>query len=106
LGKWAQGEGFALEQHARDEFDDEALRCCTPLVLHHSVDGKQHTSSSWPSTSGKISSSGIIRPTRGIDWKSLPTLSDLLCGRIKGRENAAQITGFVNNIGLVRNLQR
>src|SRR5262249_51635740 len=34
------------------------------------------------------------------DWKSLPTLSDLLCGRIKGRDSDSQITGFVNNIGL------
>ena len=38
--------------------------------------------------------------TRGIDWQSLPTLPDLLCGRIRGRESEQQITGFVNNIGL------
>ena len=38
--------------------------------------------------------------TRGIDWQSLPTLSDLLCRRIKGRESDQQITAFVNNIGL------
>jgi len=37
---------------------------------------------------------------RGIDWKSLPTLADLVCGKIKTRERAEQITGFVNNIGL------
>ena len=38
--------------------------------------------------------------TRGIDWKSLPTLPDLLSGRIKGRENDQQVTGFVNNISM------
>jgi len=30
----------------------------------------------------------------------LPTLPDLLWGRIQGRESEKQITGFVNNIGL------
>ena len=30
----------------------------------------------------------------------MPTLSELLVGRIKGRESDGQITGFVNNIGM------
>jgi ornithine cyclodeaminase/alanine dehydrogenase-like protein (mu-crystallin family) len=38
--------------------------------------------------------------SRAIDWKSLPTLPDLVSGKIKGRERSEQITGFVNNIGL------
>jgi alanine dehydrogenase len=37
---------------------------------------------------------------RGIDWKSLPTLADLLSGRVTGRETDRQITGFVNNLGM------
>ena len=37
---------------------------------------------------------------RGIDWKSLPTLPELLVGKVKGRESENQITGFVNNIGM------
>ena len=36
----------------------------------------------------------------GIDWRSLPTLSDIVTGRVKGRETDDQITGFVNNVGL------
>src|SRR5262249_35841142 len=34
LGKWAVTQGIHLSSMQRDEFDDEALRCCTPLVLH------------------------------------------------------------------------
>lgn len=30
----------------------------------------------------------------GIDWRSLPTLSDMVTGRVKGRETDDQITGF------------
>jgi alanine dehydrogenase len=37
---------------------------------------------------------------RGIDWKSLPTLSDLVVGRVKGRQADQQMTRFINNIGM------
>jgi alanine dehydrogenase len=84
----------------RDEFDDEALLSCKPLVLHtHSTENNVTSSAlaHFERTDFKLRD----HPTeRGIDWKSLPTLPDLLCGRIKGRENDDQITGFVNNIGL------
>src|SRR5262245_35623323 len=100
LGKWALREGMHISAMQRDEFDDEALLTCSPLVLH------THT------TENNVTSSALAHferedfklrdhPTeRGIDWKSLPTLPDLLCGRIKGRESDGQITGFVNNIGM------
>jgi ornithine cyclodeaminase/alanine dehydrogenase-like protein (mu-crystallin family) len=100
LGKWALAEGIHISAMQRDEFDDAALLACNPLVLH------TH------STENNVTSSALAHferddfklrdhPTeRGIDWKSLPTLPDLLCGRIKGRERDEQITGFVNNIGM------
>jgi ornithine cyclodeaminase/alanine dehydrogenase-like protein (mu-crystallin family) len=100
LGKWALREGLHISAMQRDEFDDEALLACKPLVLH------TH------STENNVTSSALAHferddfklrdhPTsRSIDWQSLPTLSDLLIGRTKGRENDRQITGFVNNIGM------
>jgi ornithine cyclodeaminase/alanine dehydrogenase-like protein (mu-crystallin family) len=100
LGKWAVREGLHLSSMQRDEFDDEALRCCTPLVLHTQLTENNSTSSELAQYEREDFKLRDHPTTRGIDWKSLPTLSDLLCGRIKGRENAAQITGFVNNIGL------
>jgi alanine dehydrogenase len=100
LGKWALREGMHISSMQRDEFDDEALKTCQPLVLH------THT------TENNVTSAALAHferadfklrdhPTeRGIDWQALPTLPDLLCGRIRGRENDRQITGFVNNIGM------
>jgi ornithine cyclodeaminase/alanine dehydrogenase-like protein (mu-crystallin family) len=100
LGKWALSEGMHISSMQRDEFDDEALKTCQPLVLH------THT------TENNVTSAALAHferadfklrdhPTeRGIDWQALPTLPDLLCGRIRGRENDRQITGFVNNIGM------
>jgi len=100
LGKSALAEGVHISAMQRDEFDDEALMACDPLVLHTHA------------TENNVTSSALARferddfklrdhPTeRGIDWKALPTLPDLVAGRIKGRERDGQITGFVNNIGL------
>lgn len=100
LGKSALAEGIHLSAMQRDEFDDAALRTCDPLVVHTHA------------TENNVTSSELARferedfklrdhPTdRGIDWRALPTLADLVSGRIKGRDSDSQITGFVNNLGM------
>ena len=100
LGKRALSEGLHLSAMQRDEFDDEALMSCRPLVLHTHATENNVTSSALAHFEGNDFKLRDHPITRGIDWKSLPTLPDLLCGRIKGREDDKQITGFVNNIGL------
>ena len=100
LGRWAAAEGIHLSSMRRDEFDDEALLCCHPLVLHTQLTENNSTSSELAQFEREDFKLQDHPTTRGIAWKSLPTLSDLLCGRIKGREGDTQITGFVNNIGL------
>ena len=84
----------------RDEFDDEALLSCQPLVLHTHATETNVTSSALAHFERADFKLRDHPMTRAIDWKSLPTLPELLSGRIKGRENDDQITGFVNNIGL------
>ena len=100
LGKWALVEGVHVSAMQRDEFDDEALLRCDPLVLHtHAMEN--NVTSSALSHFERADFKLRDHPTeRGIDWKGLATLPDLLAGRIKGRERDDQITGFVNNIGL------
>jgi ornithine cyclodeaminase/alanine dehydrogenase-like protein (mu-crystallin family) len=100
LGKWALREGLHISAMQRDEFDDEALMGCDPLVLHSHATENNVTSSALAHFERDDFTLRDHPTTRGIDWQSLPTLSDLLCGRIKGRENDKQITGFVNNIGM------
>jgi alanine dehydrogenase len=100
LGKWALKQGMHISAMQRDEFDDEALLSCNPLLLHTHATENNVTSSAlahFERADFKLRD----HPTdRGIDWKSLPTLPDLLAGRVAGRERDDQITGFVNNIGL------
>jgi ornithine cyclodeaminase/alanine dehydrogenase-like protein (mu-crystallin family) len=100
MGKWALREGLHISAMQRDEFDDEALMGCRPLVLHTHATENNVTSSALARFEREDFSLRDHPIQRGIDWKSLPTLSDLITGRIEGRENAEQITGFVNNIGM------
>jgi ornithine cyclodeaminase/alanine dehydrogenase-like protein (mu-crystallin family) len=100
LGKWALREGLHISAMQRDEFDDEALMSCDPLVLHSHATENNVTSSALAHFERDDFTLRDHPTTRGIDWQSLPTLSDLLCNRIKGRENNKQITAFVNNIGM------
>jgi ornithine cyclodeaminase/alanine dehydrogenase-like protein (mu-crystallin family) len=100
LGKWALREGMHISAMQRDEFDDEALLSCNPLLLH-TRDTENNVTSSALAHFERDDFKLRDHPTdRGIDWKSLPTLPDLLAGRVAGRERDDQITGFVNNIGL------
>ena len=45
LGKWALREGIHISSMQRDEFDDEALMSCAPLVLHSQATENNVTSS-------------------------------------------------------------
>lgn len=84
----------------RDEATDNALKrasrwYCTLISMEHNA------SSSLLKRFGKPGFELKDHPIkRGIDWKWLPTLADLVCRKIKTKERAEQITGFVNNIGL------
>lgn len=100
LGKWALAEGIHISAMQRDEFDDEALLGCKPLVLHTHATENNVTSSALAHFERDDFKLRDHPTDRGIDWKSLPTLPDLLAGRIRGRERDDQITGFLNNIGL------
>ena len=100
LGRWALREGLHISAMQRDEFDDEALMSCRPLVLHTHAAENNVTSSALAHFERDDFKLRDHPTARGIDWSALPTLPDLIAGRIKGRENDSQITGFVNNLGI------
>ena len=100
LGRWALCEGLHISAMQRDEFDDEALMSCRPLVLHTHAAENNVTSSALAHFERDDFKLRDHPTVRGIDWSALPTLPDLIAGRIKGRENDRQVTGFVNNLGM------
>lgn len=100
LGPGALCEGVHLSCMQRDEADDEALRRCSPLVVHTNLTENNSTSSELSRSAREGFQFRDHPMMRGIDWKALPTLADLVSGKTSGRESDEQITGFVNNIGL------
>lgn len=100
LGIWALADGVHLSCMQRDEADDETLLSCQPLVLHTHLTENNMTSTLLDHFRRPGFELRDHPSDRAIDWKSLPTLPDLVSGRIEGRKTEEQITGFVNNIGL------
>ena len=100
LGPEALREGVHLSCMQRDEANDDALRRCSPLLVHTNLTENNSTSSQLNETAAPGFEFRDHPMPRGIDWKILPTLADLIAGRTQGRERAEQISGFVNNIGL------
>lgn len=100
IGRWALAEGMHVSAMQRDEFDDAALLSCDPLVLHTHATENNVTSSALGHFEREDFKLRDHPLERGIDWKSLPTLPEVVLGKIKGRQSDRQITGFVNNLGM------
>ena len=89
LGKWAAREGLHLSSMQRDEFDDEALRCCTPLVLHTQLTENNSTSSELAQYEREDFKLRDHPTTRGIDWKSADPIRSSLRPHQRPRERRA-----------------
>ena len=80
-------KGLHISAMQRDEFDDEALLACKPLVLHTHATENNVTSSALAHFEREDFKLRDHPTDRAIDWKSLPTLPDLFAARVKGRES-------------------
>ncbi len=80
------------------EMDPQAVRA-TDVVICHTKTGESPFVTTHgieeETVNGKKST---FAADSGI--RELPTLADLICGNIKGRENDEQVTGFVNTLGI------
>jgi ornithine cyclodeaminase/alanine dehydrogenase-like protein (mu-crystallin family) len=97
--KWIE-PGMHLSAIKRPEIEVAAIKRADLVVLH-SNDGKPI----------HVLAKGVHVPeaqqqnkgwdiAKEIDFKSLPTLPQLIAGHIKGRTSDRQVTCFLNNIGL------
>ncbi len=99
-GEWLE-PGVHLSVIQRDEPDAAALARCQPLVVHaHEME--IHAVSA--DLGRRFAAAGFALrdhpASPAVDWTRLPTLADLVTGKVPGRTDDRQITGFVNNIGL------
>lgn len=91
-------EGVHISCIKAQELDEAVLNTCQRIVVHTRIQQKQIDN--------------ILPGTKYIPqehekgwwnneslWENIPELSDLIAGRIKGRNDEKEITCFVNNVG-------
>jgi len=98
FARWLE-PGMHLSSIKRPEIESAALKRANILLLHSHDPAPQH-----------LHTKGVVIPEaatdRGwmvasdIDFKTIPTLPELIAGEAQGRAHDDQITCFVNNVGL------
>jgi len=86
------------------ELDQEAYDRCDLIVMHtHQLEPYHDLANGGfeePPGLVKERKSFLPGEFKGIEWSSLPLLSDVVLGKIPGRKSDDQITCFNNNLGL------
>ena len=96
--RWLE-PGMHLSSIKRPEVEPAAIRRADRVVVH-THDGKPiHTMSKGLELPENQENKGW-QVASDIDFKSLPTLPEVIAGRVIGRTSATEITCFLNNLGL------
>lgn len=83
--------GMHLGSVRHSELDAATLRRAAHVVVHSHAANPVNT---------VVGAARLAEGDRGSSWSAYPTLGDLVCGRAATRTNDADVTCFVNNIGL------
>jgi alanine dehydrogenase len=99
-GDWIS-PGVHMSCLQRDEMKEDAYRRCEVLVINTPNKEVNFTSSLFEEKEKRFGMEVKDHPfSFHVDWNSYPTLGELVTGKTPGRTGDAQVTGFVNNIGL------
>lgn len=91
--------GMHLSSIKKPEIEPDAIRAAQKVVVHtHDTepllvvakDAKFHETSKQEGWNA----------AKKLDFKTFPTLPDMIAGRVSGRDDDAQVTCFLNNLGL------
>lgn len=100
--QWVE-PGMHLSTIRHSEIDGETLKKFDILVIHHRSLAVGKSQAGLDKEVPEMRRGDYGRPDLlhlGIDWNTLPELSDLVVGRGPKRENDRQVTCFLNPIGL------
>jgi alanine dehydrogenase len=92
--------GIHLSSIKRPEIEMKALKRADRIVLH------SHDSTPIHVTTHDLAFAEKDKEKRGwamnvdLDFQKLPTLPELIAGKVEGRRTEQEITCFMNNIGL------
>jgi alanine dehydrogenase len=96
--RWIE-PGVHLSSIKQPEIETKALTRADRIVLHHQDASPLHVTTRDFALGQKSQEHGWSAASE-IDFGKLPTLPELIVGRAKGRQSDAEVTCFMNNIGL------
>jgi alanine dehydrogenase len=91
--------GVHLTSIKRPEIEEKAVKRADRVVIHVNEEKPIHVMTKDLVLPEKANGRGW-EVAEEIDFDTLPTLPDLITGRAEGRKSDAEVTCFINNIGL------
>jgi ornithine cyclodeaminase/alanine dehydrogenase-like protein (mu-crystallin family) len=91
--------GMHLSSIKRPEIEAQAIKRAERVVIHWNEPSPLHVVAKGVVNEEKAEGRGW-QVAEEIDFKKLPTLPELILGRVAGRQAEADVTCFINNIGL------
>jgi ornithine cyclodeaminase/alanine dehydrogenase-like protein (mu-crystallin family) len=91
--------GMHLTSIKRPEIEMNALRRADRIVIHNNDEKPIHVLTRDLANAEKAKDQGW-NSVGELDFATLPTLPDLIVGRVAGRQSDREVTCFLNNIGL------
>jgi alanine dehydrogenase len=96
--RWIE-PGMHLSSIKRPEIEVAAIKRAERVVIHWNDPAPIHVAAKGVTIEEKVEGRGW-QLAEEIDFKRLPTLPELVVGRAEGRRSDADVTCFINNIGL------
>jgi ornithine cyclodeaminase/alanine dehydrogenase-like protein (mu-crystallin family) len=96
--RWIE-PGMHVSSIKRPEIEVAAIKRADRVIIHWNDAAPIHVAAEGVTIEEKVEGRGW-QLAEEIDFKRLPTLPQLVAGRIDGRKSAAEVTCFINNIGL------
>ena len=95
---WVE-EGMHLSAIKKPEIEPEAIKAADRVCVHtHDTEPILVVSKGTPFQ--EESKGKAWNAAKELDFKTYPTLPDLISGRVPGREDDSEVTCFLNNLGL------
>jgi len=96
--RWIE-PGMHVTSIKRPEIEVAAIKRADRVLIHWNEPSPIHVVAKGVVIEEKVEGRGW-QLAEEIDFKTLPTLPELIIGRVEGRESDADVTCFINNIGL------
>jgi ornithine cyclodeaminase/alanine dehydrogenase-like protein (mu-crystallin family) len=96
--RWIE-PGMHLSSIKRPEIEVKAVKRADRVVIHWNEPSPLHVAARDVVIEERVAGRGW-QLAEDIDFKQLPTLPELIVGRVEGRRAAGDVTCFINNIGL------